>query len=293
MNKQLIPMFCDKVFKKVWGDPDNVDRLTFLLSIVLKIPFKELKGHVQILESEKRIDNIRQKVERNDIIAKIIFPLPTKLNVEMNRGKFSQSIIDRNTGYIVRIFAGGIREKQSYKDIIPAVQICFNTYPINPNKIIDCFYFKDDENYTLTEKIKIYTIDIAKCKDICYTKSVSKYNKYEQEIIKIGALMMENNNQKFKNQLEEIDMEDNLKKDIKQTMDDLSSDSEILEYFDAEQDEIAKTNGRIDDAREDGRKEGNAQKAREIAKKMLSKKMNLEIITDITGISREELGNLV
>ena len=112
MNNQLIPMFCDKVFKKVWGDPDNVDRLTFLLSIVLKIPFKELKGHVQIIESEKRIDNIKQKVERNDIIAKIIFPLPTKLNVEMNRGKFSQSIIDRNTGYIVRIFAGGIREKK-------------------------------------------------------------------------------------------------------------------------------------------------------------------------------------
>ena len=84
-------------------------------------------------------------------------------------------------------------------------------------------------------------------------------------------------------------MEDKLKKDIKQTMDDLSSDSEILEYFDAEQDEIAKTNGRIDDAREDGRKEGKI----EIAKKMLSKNMNLEIITDITGIKKEELNNLI
>ena len=117
--------------------------------------------------------------------------------------------------------------------------------------------------------------------------------------------MMENNNQKFKNQLEEIDMEDNLKKDIKQTMDDLSSDSEILEYFDAEQDEIAKTNGRIDDAREDGykdglkkgeifgRKEGRKEGKIEIAKKMLSKKMNLEIITDIPGIKKEELNNLI
>ena len=49
MIKQLIPMYYDKVFKKIWRDPDNIDRLTFLLSVILKIPFDKLKGHVEIL----------------------------------------------------------------------------------------------------------------------------------------------------------------------------------------------------------------------------------------------------
>ena len=211
----------------------------------------------------------------------------------MNSGKFSQSIIDRNTSYIVRIFSSGIKANQSYKDIIPAIQICFNTYPINPNKIIDCFYLKDNEDYTLTKKIQIYTIDIVKCKDICYTKDVLKYNKYEQSIIKIGALMMEENNQNLKKRLEEIDMEKSIKNDIEQTMNGLSDDSDFLDYFDVEQDNIAKINGQIDDAREEGEIKGRKEEKLEIAKNLLNEHINLRTIIKTTGLSKEELEGLI
>lgn len=40
-EKKLVPIKCDMVFKKMWGDPDNLDLLAALLSIILKIPYEK------------------------------------------------------------------------------------------------------------------------------------------------------------------------------------------------------------------------------------------------------------
>ncbi len=32
-EKKLVPIRCDKVFKKMWGDPDNINRLSALYQL--------------------------------------------------------------------------------------------------------------------------------------------------------------------------------------------------------------------------------------------------------------------
>ncbi|MCI8778940.1 MAG: hypothetical protein HFI87_07315 [Bacilli bacterium] len=39
----------------MWGDPDNINRLSALLSIILKITYEKIKGNVEIIESEKKL----------------------------------------------------------------------------------------------------------------------------------------------------------------------------------------------------------------------------------------------
>ncbi|MCI8778989.1 MAG: hypothetical protein HFI87_07560, partial [Bacilli bacterium] len=63
-EKKLVPIKCDMVFKKMWGDPDNLDRLAALLSIILKIPYEKIKGNIEIIESEKRVTNYKEKINR-------------------------------------------------------------------------------------------------------------------------------------------------------------------------------------------------------------------------------------
>ncbi|MCM1371152.1 MAG: Rpn family recombination-promoting nuclease/putative transposase [Clostridium sp.] len=296
MTKKFVPMYVDIVFKKIWGDPDNTNRLSFLLSKVLNIPYEDLKGNVEIIESEKKLKNIKEKRQRNDIVARITFPKKIKVNLEMNNNGINQPLIDRNVSYIVHIFSGGIKNKQDYSDIIPAIQINFNRFSINPDKIINKFYLRDDIGYKLTDKLQIYTIDIEKCREICYTESVKKYTKEEQEIIKIGALMTFENRYEFEKNISKIEMEEKMKKDIKETMEDLSEDEEILDYFDYEQDALALKNGEISEAKENafknGKIEGKKEGIIETAKKMKQEKFDLNTISRITGFSLEELENL-
>lgn len=100
MNKtKLIPISCDMVFKKMWGDPDNINRLSALLSIIFDIPYEKLKDRVEIIDADKRITTKDEKRQIFDILAKVKLSLLGKVNLEMNIG-FEQTDIDRFRYYI-------------------------------------------------------------------------------------------------------------------------------------------------------------------------------------------------
>ena len=48
--RRYIPITYDKKFKKVFGDPNNTDKLAYLLSTIFKIPFEDLKDNIEIIE---------------------------------------------------------------------------------------------------------------------------------------------------------------------------------------------------------------------------------------------------
>ena len=60
--RRYIPITYDKIFKKVFGDPNNTDKLAYLLSTIFKIPFEDLKDNIEIIESEKRVNKVNEKM---------------------------------------------------------------------------------------------------------------------------------------------------------------------------------------------------------------------------------------
>ena len=69
--KRYIPIFYDKIFKKMFRDPYNTDKLAYLLSAIFKMPYKDFKDNIVILESEKRVIKRNEKVGKSDIVLKI------------------------------------------------------------------------------------------------------------------------------------------------------------------------------------------------------------------------------
>lgn len=161
--KKYIPMMYDKVFKKVFGDPDNTDKLAYLLSTIFKMPYEDFKDNIVILESEKRIAHSNEKMGKSDIVLKIEFSTFGKINLELNVG-FYKEVIVRNVGYITNHFSSSIKAGESYSEIKPVIQINFNTYDIdkNSNNIIDLYTLKNDNAYELTNMLQIYHINIVK-----------------------------------------------------------------------------------------------------------------------------------
>ena len=68
-----------------------------------------------------------------------------------------------------------------------------------------------------------------------------------------------------------------------------NADEYELAYYDKEQNERAIHNGDITLAREEGFTEGSKERSIQIAKNLLTKNISIEIISEATGLSLEEI----
>ena len=287
--RRYIPITYDKIFKKVFGDPNNTDKLAYLLSTIFKIPFEDLKDNIEIIESEKRVNKVNEKMSKSDIVLNIKFSSFGKVNLEMNVG-FYKEVIVRNLGYNINLLSSSLKVGKDYSDIKPVIQINFNTYDIDKNsqKILDLFTLKNDNNYELTDILQIYYINIDKWYKCWYNGDIERYSEEDQKLIRCLALLKITNNEDFTKCIGETDMEDEIKKDFVDTMDELCSDEEIERYYGSDED--------LEKLRISGEKikikEAKKEKSIEIAKAMLLKNMDINDISDITGLSIDAIHKL-
>ena len=211
--RRYIPITYDKMFKKVFGDPNNTDKLAYLLSTIFKIPFEDLKDNIEIIESEKRVNKVNEKMSKSDIVLNIKFSSFGKVNLEMNVG-FYKEVIVRNLGYNINLLSSSLKVGKDYSDIKPVIQINFNTYDIDKNsqKILDLFTLKNDNNYELTNILQIYHINIDKWYKCWYNGDIERYSEEDQKLIRCLALLKITNNEDFTKCIGETDMEDEIKK---------------------------------------------------------------------------------
>ena len=91
-------------------------------------------------------------------------------------------------------------------------------------------------------------------------------------------------------------MEDEIKKDFVDTMDELCSDEEIERYYGSDEDlEKLRISGekiKIKEAKEEGIAEGQKEKSIEIARKMLENDMDIDTISKLTNLSKLEIEKL-
>ncbi len=296
-TQSIVPISFDMVFKKMWGDPNNEQRLEVFLSIMLTIPYQTIKGRTQIIDSEKRIENKSLKRQRYDIITKIKLNAFGKVNLEMNLG-FDRTDIDRNISFLTHIFNSGIKHGMKYTSIPPVIQINFNDYDVDEDskEVIDKYYLQNKNEHILTEKLQIWNINIAKCYELWYNKNIENLSEEEQQIVKICALMYIKDKETFERCLEEIKMDEEIKRDIMEAEEDFSSDEEILGWYGTEEEyealQEAKMYNREQEAIARGIEQGISKRNIEIVTKMLKENIDVNFISRITGLSVEQINNL-
>ena len=73
-----------------------------------------------------------------------------------------------------------------------------------------------------------------------------------------------------------------------ETLEEVNKDPEFREYMSAEEDARKMENSHLDEAINKGIKQGK----NEIAKNMLSKNMDIKLISEITGLTEDEVNSL-
>ena len=318
-KKDFIEMGFDPLFKKMYGDVNYTNKAAALVSIVLSIPYEDIKDRIDVVNNEKIRRNKNDKQQERDVLLRIeLHSEHHFINLEANLFGYNQELINRNTSYISDIYSGQLDESEDYSLLKPVVQINFNkpTKEIRTGdlfKPIDIYLLRNEDGNVLTDIIKIINVDIVKCYKLWYNGGIEKFTSCEQDIIRLGALHFIRKNEEFRKCLGEIKMDKDVKSKIQHDMDEYQNDKSLVRVYDAQKRrdaewaalfrELDRDKIKLDNERQqfendkqqienDKQQIENDKQLVDVEKeKLLQEKINIAKILKNTGISIEEISS--
>ena len=267
----------DFIFKKVFGKKGNESILKDLLEAILKIKIKKIELQTEVELERELIDD---KTGVLDIEATI--DDNTIIDVEMQmRNQYNMK--ERSLFYWAGLYYTGLKKKEEYKENKRVITI----------NIVNFDMFKEGPYHEKIELRREY-------------KNILLTNKLEIHFIQLSKFLKEGQEEKDKKMWQWLTFICNKnRKEVERVMKEnkeIEKANEELEYLTgddavrriaflrekAERDYISNMSG----AREEGIEEGEKKKTIEIAKEMLSKGMDIELIKEITKLTEEELENI-
>ena len=286
-NIERLPLKNDYVFKRIFSKEENNGGLKDLLESILEMEIK----NVQVRNPEIPKNIIDEKLSVLDIKAEI--NEDTIIDIEMQVVD-EKNIEERSVVYLSKNLSGQLQIGEQYTNLKKSIVINllnFNYYKRNSyhhvsrmkfdktkeNEYVDMGY-KDEEELA-TEKLEMHFIELPKFKK----KNPGVKNKIEQWLWTIigeeGKIEMAKKDNK------------EVEKAIK-IVDEMSMNKEERELYEARLKGEFNYNIAIHVAKEEGEKEGKIGEKIEIAKKLLSKKMPIEEIIEITGLTKKEIDKI-
>ena len=275
----------DFIFKKVFGKKGNESILKDLLEAILKMKIKKIELQAEVELERELIDD---KTGVLDIEATI--DDNTIIDVEMQmRNQYNMK--ERSLFYWAGLYYTGLKKKEEYKENKRAITINivnFDMFKEGPyHEKIELR--REYKNILLTNKLEIHFIQLSKFLKAGQEEKDKKMwqwltficNKNRKEVERV---MKENKEiEKANEELEYLTGDDAVRR--------------IAFLRDkAERDYINNMSGArkagLELGREEGIKEGEKKKTIEIAKEMLAKGIEIELIKEITKLSEEELENI-
>ena len=263
----------DFIFKKLFGEPENIENLiAFLNAVLYKDEFNKLVYAEIINDKELTTDNIQDKKGIIDVLAKTSDG--THINIEVQLT--NQDNMDKRTlFYWSRIYNRGIVKGEDYSNLNKVITINILDFNyINLEKFHTSFSLRENESteYKLTDVLEVHFIEMPKFKNL-------KEKDLQNDRLQRWMMFLRNDIS-----YEELEVLVNMDNDIKRAeekLEYLSSDPVTQElYFERERALHEKAN-----LLNTGARQGKV----DVVKRMLAKNYDLELIIDATGFTEQEI----
>ena len=235
----MVPIAFDDIFKVVFGSEENKDITAYLVSLLLKLPYEKVKGHVKFKESRNYKQRSKEKNSEKDIVFLVDASESMKLNLEMNRlERLEPETIDRNVYYLSNLFGSGLKIKDEYKDIKTTIQYNFNLDYADKlgEELIDEYVYRNQRGNVLTFKSRIVHINIKKMADLWYNGEYKKFSDISPILFGLSAMILETDKEKFQYLVDSIKMNESIKEQMERVVMDLNIDDELVtKYYDLEE----------------------------------------------------------
>ena len=267
----------DRAFKEVFGKEENKDILKKLLEEILQVEIER----IEYLNLERNVDNVKVKRKHLDLYLETNIG---KIQVEVNTTN-SKYVKPRNMSYLCDIYSHHTLVGQEYDQDTLIIQININ-YGQQDEKYIREYRLRDESGKEYIKNFIIYEINMEKYMKLWY-------NKNEKELEKSKYIVMLNLE---KEEIEKLSKKDKVVIKYMKELERVNENPKFREYMSAEEDNKKIENSLkrewMEEGLKEGIKEGSYKRNIEIAKTMLEKGMDNELISEVTGLSIEEIGKL-
>ena len=297
-ENELIPLTFDVMFTEIFNNPDNICILEEFISNYLEIPLKDVSGNLKILSRRLGKENRYDSRKEVDLLLKYQGKM---INIEMSNNN-SIGVINRNVVYLCKIHGRQLKKGDiDYSKIHDSIQIMFNNFE-SDNNLKTTWYFRDEDGNILTSKLRIDIINLVKGKKLCYTGSEKV-----DYLINWCKLLTSSQKNNIKNISCQI-MSNESTNILVNNMSILSEENEMVRLYTKLSRREMEYNTFIKEATEkgynegfengfevgfeDGFEDGIKHNIKETAKKMLEKNISKETISEVTGLSINEITKL-
>ena len=311
----IVPIAFDDVFKEVFGKEENINALEYLVSILLDIPYDDVKGKVYLKSNRKYRPNISSKKGEKDIVFNVDISKPFRISLEMNKYNIDKIIINRNILFHSDVYVSGIKESDPYTSIPTTIQFNLNPDYIDMiNKpLVDEYYYRNKYNNILTPNNKIVHINVAKMSEMWYSLEYKRFPSINPLLFLISTILLENEKVKFDELVNNRLLDKKIGKMIERIVYDMN-DEELLSRYYSIEDERERlwfeelVEFRRKEAKEmakDMAKDMAKEMAKDMAKEMAKDNINniiinlyqndvpIETIKRATGLSIDEINQII
>ena len=271
----------DTIFKNAFDTEESLKRL-LEESLNLKV-YKILSNNIEL-----PVEHIKERRKYLDLI------LDTNegiINVELNH-IYKNEIPNRNFLYFCKLISSSVKRTKSYFNIKKHIQLnitwnlkeYFN-FDITNRKIIKCYIKEDETNNKVHDDIfEIVHINMDYYKNVWYHGDIEKENPF---LMLLAA--------DAEDKMEKISKGDKIMEELSKKVNKLNQDPEIIDVIIENEDEIINNTlyeKGISEGISQGISQGIEQNKIENAKKMLKEKLDIDLISKITGLSKDEIKKL-
>ena len=288
-DKKTLSPKVDYIFQKLFGEVGSENITTDLLETILEKNIKEIDLSENIVLRREMEDD---KLGVLDVLAKI--EGNEYCNIELQMAEKS-NIIERILYYWSRIFIRNIKKGEDYPELKKTIAVLIADFKIDELegekyhtkwKIIE----EKDRKKILTDYLEIHIIMLNKAREI------RKEDKEIDKLLKWLEFLENPEGERVKEYMKE----EKAIKEAKEKLDEMSKDPKIRRIAELREkaimDEKAAERFGYNKGKEDGKKEGenlgyNKGKV-ELAKKMKEKNIEIDLIMEITNLSKAEIEKL-
>ena len=267
----------DRAFKEVFLNPNNSDLLKALLEFILKIKIDKL----EIKKTELLSGNVNIKDKRVDAI---VHTGNKKIEIEIN-SQNKDYLHTRSTAYICNIYQSNASVGDTYNEDTDIVQVNLTWGLGRNNDEMKIYKIMNEKGELYVKNFIIYEINMDYYDKIWYSKN-------EDEIKKNQYMIMLDLDKK---ELENMPKDKIVDKYITNVT-IVNNDPEFQKYMSEEEDKRKIQNSLLSEAKEEGIEQGYTSGIndgiKQTAKNMLKKNMSIEDISEITGLSIDEIKSL-
>ena len=277
-KKEIVPATYDGVFKAI------MDKcLKFradLTSRIIGIPKELILNTYQEKNTEYKIDNALEKGKVSDVLFGIDGYV---INYEFNGRKWD-GLIERNDAYLGKIKNDLLRKTESYNKLPKVIQININNFHcfLSEDNLIE---FKSRDKYGIIESDKWgkFYINLKLIREK-YKRGLT-LNKLEKELLILTLKKI--------SEIEKIAKGDEELMEVANELKNLTYDINTIGLYDEEEERRRIENTKLITAEEKGIEQGASNEKKSIAKSMLAKKMDIPLISELTGLSKKQIARLM